>query len=332
MANKQKDQKHEEKTAISLRFVNEVERQFTAEMGNKLQFTDYEKTLAQHLFLKVDSALREFEDKRLASNQKKTPYTWGNVNMRKLAIDAVHRIALGLDALLPNHIHPIPYYNSKLKKYDLDLRIGYEGKDYYRREMAVEKPIDIIYELVHETDTFKPIKKSFENEVESYIFEINNPFDRGPIVGGFGYIMYEDPRKNKLVIVTNDDFKKAEQHAQSDAFWSKHPEKMKYKTLVHRTTEKLQLDPKKVNAKSYAYVEGQEDEAFVQQEIAENANSEFIDVEAKVADEPEPEQLQEEPKEDTKELEEKTKSKQKEDKPEKKEPKQEKLAMEGPGF
>jgi recombination protein RecT len=288
------DNKQNQKNAVSVRFANQVEKQFTAEMGSKLQFTDYEKTLAQHLFLRIDQALKEFEDKRISSGQtKKSPYTWDNINMTKLALDAVHRIALGLDALLPNHIHPVPYFNGKLGKYDLDLRIGFEGKDYYRREMAVEKPIKIIYELVHETDTFIPIKQSLKNEIEYYEFEINNPFDRGKAIGGFGYIMYDDPKKNKLIIVTNKDFEESQKYAQSDTFWGKHLDKMKYKTLVHRTTEKLQIDPRKVNAKSYSYVENQDTEEITQREIDENANSEVIDIETEEPEsqsEPEPQQ------------------------------------------
>ena len=276
--------KNKNKLVVSQRFVKQVETQFTAEMGSKLEFSDYEKTLAQHLFLKVDSSLKDFEDKRAASNQSKSPYIWDNINMSKLAIDAVHRVALGLDALLPNHIHPVPYFNKKVKKYDLDLRIGYEGKDYYRREMAVDKPVDIIYELVHENDTFKPVKKSLKNEIENYDFEINNPFDRGEIIGGFGYIIHEDSKKNKLIIVTNDDFKKSQKYAQSDTFWKNHPVKMKYKTLVHKTLEKLKVDPKKVNAKSYAYIEGQDSKERVYQEIEENANSQSLDIEYEVTE------------------------------------------------
>lgn len=269
---------------VSTRFVAEVEKQFSAEAGALAAFTDYEKTLAQHLFLKVDSSLKDFDARRLAQGKtNQAPYTWENVNMRKLALDAVHRVKLGLDALIPNHIHTVPYFNGKEKKYDIDLREGYVGKDYYRRAAAIDKPVNIIYELVYSNDTFKPIKKSLNNDIESYEFEITNPFDRGKIVGGFGYIMYEDPRKNMLVIVTEDDFKKSEKAAKGDTFWKNHPTEMRYKTLVHRTTDKLNIDPKKVNAASYAYVEQQEKEVRVQREIEEKANTEFIDVEYEVS-------------------------------------------------
>lgn len=271
----------------SERFLTNVEKQFAAEAGSPMTFTNYEKTLAQHLFLKVDNVLKDFEKKRQESGKDKVlPYTWQNINMRKMALDAVHRVKLGLDALIPNHIHPVPYLNKREGKYDLDLRVGYLGKAYYRIQSAVDVPVDVVYELVYSTDTFKPIKKSFSNPVESYEFTINNPFDRGEIIGGFGYISYEDERKNTLVMVSEADFKKSRKAAQSDAFWSKHPIEMRYKTLVHRVTEKLTIDPKKVNAASYAYVEGQEQEEEARREINENANKEIIDIVPQTLEEP----------------------------------------------
>src|SRR5690625_3226050 len=254
----------------SERFLANVEKQFTAEAGSPVSFTDYEKTLAQHLFLKVDSTLKEFESKR--KNQNQPAYVWNNINMRKLALDAVHRVKLGLDALIPNHIHPVPYLNGSTGKYDLDLRVGYIGKSYYRMQAAVDKPIDITYELVYSNDKFKPIKKSFSNDVESYEFEITNPFDRGEIIGGFGYIQFDNPKKNELVLVSEEDFQKSRKAAQSKVFWDNHPVEMRYKTLVHRVTEKLEIDPKKVNAASYAYVENQDVDDDATREIEQNAN------------------------------------------------------------
>jgi len=286
----------------STKFVAAVSRQFAAEIGSALAFTEYEKTLAQHLFVKIDNSLKEFEAKR--NDQNKPAYIWANVNMNKLAIDAVHRVNLGLDALIPNHIHTIPYLNGATKKYDIDLQIGYAGKDFYRRDAAIDKPVGVIYELVYSTDVFKPHKKSLNNQIESYEFEITNPFNRGNVIGGFGYVMYAEPRNNFLVIVTEDDFKKSESAAKSKEFWNKYPVEMRFKTLVNRTTAKLNLDPRKVNSKSYAYVEGQEQEDRVQREIAEHANSEVIDInpeDAKFTDaEPTAEQSQgEKPAEST---------------------------------
>ena len=178
----------------------------------------------------------------------------------------------------PNHIHPIPYFMKATGKYALDLRIGYAGKDCYRRKVALTPPVDIVYELVYEKDTFKPVKKGIGNEIESYQFEITSPFDRGAVIGGFGYIMYEDVRKNQLVIVTKADFDKSKKAAQSNTFWDNHPEQMQFKTLVHRTTSKIPIDPMKVNA-SFLHVEIDDVANGSERIIADKANQEFIDIE-----------------------------------------------------
>ncbi|WP_026701481.1 recombinase RecT [Salibacterium aidingense] len=292
----------------SERFMNNIQAQFAAEAGSPVAFSEYEKQLAQHLFLKLDSVLQEFEAKRVKDGKtNQTPYTWHNLNMRKLSLDAVHTVQLGLDALIANHVHPVPYFNSKEKKYDLDLRVGYVGKAYYRMEAAVEKPKDIITELVYSNDHFKPIKKSAGNEIENYEFEIQNPFDRGNVIGGFGYLSYEDPTKNKIILVTEEDFQKSRKAAAGKTFWDNHPIEMRYKTLVHRTTEKLKIDPKKVNA-SYLYMENKDEEEAMRREVNENENTQYLDVEVT-------------PVEDPSELE--TDSKEEQPKQEKPQPKQE---------
>ncbi|MBU2177679.1 MAG: recombinase RecT, partial [Gammaproteobacteria bacterium] len=255
---------------VGQRFTSMVVKEFGSQVG-ALALTPYQQKLASHLFVGIDNQLRNLE----AKNQDKgknamAPIVWQNINMNKLALDAVHRIELGLDALIPNHIHPIPYWNKRLNKYDLDLRIGYAGKDCYRRKMALDEPVDIIYELVYSKDKFTPIKKSAAAEVESYEFEVSNPFDRGDVIGGFGYIIFDDPRKNKLVLVSKADFDKSKSKAQSDTFWKGHPAEMMFKTLVHRVTSKIPIDPEKVNASMQA-VEMQEAEETADRDIEENA-------------------------------------------------------------
>jgi len=277
----------------SERFTIMVMKEFSANLG-KLEFNQKQKKLAQHLFLKCDEQLKFLEAKRVKSNSKMSPYTWDNVNAQKLALNAVHRIELGLDALIPNHISPIPYWNSKENKYDLDLRIGYAGKDYYRRKVATVEPRDIIYRLVYSTDHFKPIVKSFKNKVESYEFDIKEPFNRGDIIGGFGYIMFDDDELNKLVLVTEEDFQKSKHSAKTSDFWEKWPVEMRLKTLVHRVTDKLQVDPDKAN-ESYFKVEADDLSNPVDDEINQNANAEEIDFpEAEVigANKPEPEETE----------------------------------------
>lgn len=309
--------------SISERFVGMVMQEFNAAFGNGAQLTPMQKKLAQHLYLRIDKALQDAEAKRIKMGDKKLSYTWQNINLTKLAMDAMHRINLGLDGLVENHISPIAYWNSTQKKYDLDLRVGYVGKDYYRRKMAVEEPVDIVYELVYDTDEFRPIKKNATNEVESFEFEIKNPWNRGKVVGGFGYIMYSDPKKNKLVIVTEKDFQRSEKSAKANEFWKNNREQMQYKTIVHRTTEKISVDPEKIN-ESYMIVEQDDMEETILGQIEDGANKEPIDIQA----EPETEQ------EPTEQPQEETTQGQESPKEEKKAPQQQTLPQEekGPGF
>ena len=46
-----------------------------------------------------------------------------------------------------------------------------------------------------------------------------NSFDRGKIVGGFGYIEFEDATKNKLIIMTLKDIEKRKTRHAAAEFW-----------------------------------------------------------------------------------------------------------------
>jgi len=239
----------ETKEAISARFVAKVEQQFKAELGTSIQWSDLQRALAQHLFIRIDNQLQVLDAKRGRDAQ---PITWANVNMPKLAVDAVHRVSLELDALIPNTINPTPRWNTALQKYDLDLGIGYMGMDYSRRKFAVDPPKEVTYMLVYETDEFMPHPKDMLNKIESYTLKRTNPFNPGKVVGGFGYISFDDPAKNRLIIVTDRDFQRARNAAPTKTVWDANEVEMKYKTVVHRTTAKIALDPAKVNAVTFA--------------------------------------------------------------------------------
>ncbi len=269
----------------SARFLAEVERQFVAEVGSERMFTPLEKRLAQHMYLAVDQALKTAEADRVRKNKPGAEYTWTTIDRQKLALDTVHRISLGLDALIPNHIWPVMYFNGAKKMYDIDLLIGYVGRDYVSRTHALETPLAIVYELVHATDTFKALPRSSTREVEGYEFEINNPFDRGDIIGGFGYVVHDDPRKNRLILVTQRDFKRSKDASKS-TFWSENDVEMHLKTVYHRVAAKIPMDPEKVNASAYAAVMAEEGDPVdvahrtVDAAVAKTANKQLMDVEA----------------------------------------------------
>lgn len=269
-------------TAPSMRFVRLVEREFEDQLSTDLTWSDYERRLAQHMFARVDLALNDAENKRLEKNPDHTPITWANVNLQRLALDAADRVALGIDALLPNHLHPVARWNKRLGKYEVALQLGYKGRDHVARTLAPDDVVNITYQLVHEADTFRPIMRSGDR-LESYEFEITKPFDRGKVVGGFGYVEYEDPRKNTLVLVTPRDFAKARQAAQSGVFWHNWELEMQLKTVVHRTCKEVQVDPRKVAATaSFARVQGDDLEELderVREDLEAGADGEVLDIE-----------------------------------------------------
>jgi len=265
---------------MSTRFSAMVMREYGTQIG-RVELSPFQQRLIQHLFIKADMALNELEAKRLQSGKTTPPIVWANINLQKMAVDAVHRVELGLDALIPNHLHVIPYLNGKTQKYDVDLRPGYSGKDYYYREMALFPPDDIIYKLIYEKDKLEVIMKDAHNDVEGFLLKVENPFDRGDVVGGIGYIMYPNPKMNKVALVTMKMLKRSQDASGSDKFWGKDKESMQYKTIVHRTVSHIVLDPKKINA-SFAAVERDEYEMLemaAQADVDENANRQIIDIE-----------------------------------------------------
>lgn len=241
----------------SQRFTKMVMNEFQSVAGSGMQLTDQQKRLAQHLFIKTDAALKEAEAKR--SDNKKPPVTWENVNLQKMALDSIHRIELGLDALLENHISPIAYLNGRTQKYDLDLRIGYSGRDYYRRKFAIDPPKQVIYHLVHENDELTYQPRDAQNPVENYTFKVPKPLDRGKVIGGFGYLVFEDETKNKFIPVSMAEILRAEKAAPSDKFWGPYRDRMEFKTIVNIVTHSRNMptDPAKVN-QSYYVVEAEE--------------------------------------------------------------------------
>lgn len=265
---------NEQKQLPAQQFISKIGYCWDAEFNNELKFDNNQKTLGQHLFLKINQSFKELNEKWIDKGQNKK-ISWDNIDTNKLLIDSVHIINLGLDGLLKNHLHIIPFWNKSKGKYDINLMPGFMGKDFYRRKVAPIEPLNIIYELVFETDFFKAIKKDKDHKIETYEFCINEPFKRGKIIGGFGYIEFENQSLNKLITVSEDDFVRYSSKSKQKYFWDENPIEMRYKTIVHRTTEKLQEDPNKVN-QSYFKIENEEFKGEDSEKI-DNEKVELID-------------------------------------------------------
>lgn len=219
--------KTDTKPNISERFTAKVMKEFGSSVGDP-QVTDFQKRLIQGYFIAIDRALKTAEEERLRKNAKNSdhekydnplPITWDNVNLNDLALDLVRYARIGLDMQQDNMLFPIPYKNNKTQRYDVNLMPGYNGIRYEAERYAVEFPRSVTVELVYSTDTFVPFKKGRGNNVESYEFTINNPFDRGEVIGGFGYIEYDDPAKNELILMTRKDIEKRKPRYASANFW-----------------------------------------------------------------------------------------------------------------
>ncbi len=218
----QKAQDKSEQTHAQ-RFTAAVEREFSANNGEAIKLTTFQKKLIQGYFIKVDMVLTEAERKRLAKDEKwrdVVPVTWQNVNMQRLTVDVIAYSAIGLDPAQPNHINPIPYKNNGTGKYDITFIMGYRGIELKSRKYGLDVPDDVVVELVYENDTFKEIKKDNNNPIGGYIFVINDSFNRGDIVGGFYCHRYFDkPEKNKIRVFSRADIDKRKPDKASAEFW-----------------------------------------------------------------------------------------------------------------
>ena len=289
----------------SERFTKMVMHQFGGSVGAPA-LTEFQQRLIQGYFIAVDRALKAAEDERLRKNKNNRdhkfdndlPVTWENINLTDLALDVVHYARMGLDMMQDNHLFPIPYKNNKLKKYDVTLMPGYNGIRYIAEKYAVEAPVAVATELVYSTDSFRPIKKNRENRVESYEFTINQPFERGDVVGGFGYIEYSDATRNELIIMSLKDILKRKPAYASANFWGGKQkvwengtqvekevegwfDEMCLKTLIREvySAKHIPRDPQKIDD-SYQYMkyrEAQAAEMQVREDIDAYANGEIID-------------------------------------------------------
>lgn len=208
--------------SYSERFTSSILKNF-ANNGGETKISSFQKKLCNNYFLKLDSILKDAENKRLAKSEAyrdAVPVTWANINMDKLAVDVISFSLIGLDPFQPNHINPIPYKNNKTNIYDVTFIPGYRGMDLKAKKYGYEAPDDYVVELVFENDKFKVQRKTATNKVESYTLETEDEFNRGEIKGGFYYHVYfNKPERNKLRVFTLADIEKRKPKSASSEFW-----------------------------------------------------------------------------------------------------------------
>lgn len=323
--------KQESNLANSEKFTNMVIREFGSNVAGVLPVTDYQRQLIQGYFIQIDRSLKSAEERRVRQNEGNKdhkwdnldPINWNTVDINQLALDVMHFARMGLDMMQDNMLTAIPFKDNNrtaktgTKMYTVNLMKGYNGIQYIAEKYALEKPESVTVELVYSTDTFRPIKKSINNKIESYEFEINNPFDRGDIIGGFGYIEFSDPQKNRLIMLTKKDIEKRKPKKASAEFWGGTKtewvngkkqevetdgwyEEMCLKTIKREVfkPKNIPLDPKKIDDE-YQYNKMQElriAQMEVEQDAIEQTATEFIDIPQPT---PQPEQIEEKAEENT---------------------------------
>jgi recombination protein RecT len=309
--------------SMNQRFTEMVLREFNANTIGNLRITDYMRYLINGYFLAIDRMLKSTEEKRVKKNSSNRDakynellaYVWNNVNMTDLALDVVYSASIGLDMRQDNHLFPIPFKNNRTQKYDITLMPGYNGIQYVAMKYALIPPLSVTTELVYSTDVFEPIKKNVGNKIESYNFAVANPFNRGEIVGAFGYIEYAEPAKNKLVIMSLADILKRKPKTASAEFWGGKKKEwqngkqvevdfdgwfaeMCLKTIKREvySPKHIPRDPMKID-ESYQHFKAQEArlaEMEAQMEIDAHANTILIDTEV-IDDTPRPMEADVEP-------------------------------------
>lgn len=227
--------------SMGQRFMAKVQSEMVTSTGIN-QVTDSQKRLIQSYYIAIDQALKSAEEKRLGQSEKFRPnlaYTWKNVNMETLAIRVMAFSKIGFDPSLPNHLSFVFHKNKAGTQYEVTFLEGYRGKELKAKKYALDVPIATTVELKYTTDHFRPIKKDHKNPVETYEFEIKNPFERGEIEGGFYYHQYADATKNKLVIMSAKDIEKRKPQYAAAEFWG--GDKDEYKDGA-KTGKKIQVE------------------------------------------------------------------------------------------
>lgn len=304
---------------ISQRFKTKIVKALSNLSGHPVTLTAKEERLILGYYIRCDMVLNAAEADRQRKNSwnkdhkydNTLPYTWSNVNLEELAVDLAHYARVGLDMTVANHLSPIPFKDNKGERYTMTLMEGYNGIRYQAQQYALVPFKNVIVEVVYSNDKFKPIKKDSRRDGgDGYEFEIPMPFDRGDIVGVFGYIEYDDPTNNKLVIFSKRDVEKRKPPKAAAEFWGG------TKTVDGRTVEvpgwqdemfaktmkreiygqkNIPHDPDKID-ESYLYIQKREQDfiaIMTEAEVGENANQNPImlpaeDAQVTPADDPAP--------------------------------------------
>lgn len=227
------EKKNEEKKSLVTRFTTSVVSAFTDIA--KVQVTEKQKTIIANYYVKLNEML-------VSQN-----IPWQKIKMNDLALTLAHMAKLNLDMSL-GHLSFIPFNNYKDGTVTMAPVISSKGYEYIAKTYGVDQVKTATVELVYETDKFSVIKKDSNHDCDSYIFEVSNPFKRGKVIGGFGYLEFEDKTKNFILPMSEEEILKYKPAKAKEEFWGgENKKKMYEKTIAKQLFKRVTLDPDKVN-------------------------------------------------------------------------------------
>jgi recombination protein RecT len=191
---------------------------------------------------------------------------------------------------------------------------GYAGMEQKARNFAIEYPKDIVFKVVYANDKFQEIVKDRDNPINTVIHQVVDSFNRGEIVGGYWWKIFEDETKNEVKVLTLRDIEKRKPKNASVEFWGGDKavwkngnktnqteavdgwfEEMVMKTIKRHCFDSFILSSEKMNEYATRFMlleeasqqinQTDDAEANLSQEVAQNANKKVIDFdEAEIVD------------------------------------------------
>lgn len=260
---------------MAQRFTNAVVKSY-GDVARGIEVTPKQMRVISNYYIKLDEMIRNPESKI---------QSWAQVRLPELATTLAHMAKLNLDMSL-GQLSFMPFEHKNSNTFDLAPVISEAGYEYIAKTYGLEKPIHYIVELVYSTDKFSVTKRDSNHPYDTYTFVITNPFNRGKIVGGFGYLEYKDKTKNFVLPMSEQEILKYKPRWAKDSFWSgENGKKMYTKTIAKQLFKRVKLDPDKVNdiQDSFKRIESEELNFFATEsknEIDDNmCSGDVIDIE-----------------------------------------------------
>ncbi|MGO5592821.1 recombinase RecT [Acidaminococcus sp. HCP3S3_G9_1] len=177
--------------------------------------------------------------------------TWADIVLdQKLYQDLVNNAQMGFDMRVENTLFPIPRRDKNAGKFRFTFQLGSNGYLWRAMKYSYGKVQDATPRLLYKGDTFIPHFRDMHHPYDTFEYtpkDILAEKKDEDIVGGFVYIIYDNPMQNKLVIMNRAEINKHRALAQSDNVWSQWYGGMAKKTLIIKAAKAIPLDPSKID-------------------------------------------------------------------------------------